>query len=101
MEDTVQRYSAATKSFEQPVSSKTEKILALGLVKRIADGLYEVLPIPGYNITTYTIREAYGQISCNCQGYHKNRHCAHTDAVRIFRERTETRDQQMQMHLPL
>lgn len=101
MEDTVQRYNAATRKLEQPVSSKTEKILAQGLVKRIVVGLYEVLPIPGYNITTYTIRESYGQLSCNCQGFHKNHRCAHVDAIRIFRERTETREEQLQAHLPL
>jgi len=90
----IQHYEASTGTFAQPVSYKVKKLLELELIKKIADGVYQVLPIPGYNITPYTIREQIGRLACNCQGYRKYNRCSHAEAVRIYRERTETKEQQ-------
>lgn len=97
----VQHYNVATRKLEQPIDGKVKKLLDLALVKKIRTGLYQVSPIPDYNITTYIIQEAYGRLVCNCQGFHARKHCAHVDAVRIFRERTESGTEQLQMNLPL
>ena len=94
MQQAVQHYSASSQTFEQPINYKVRRILDLGLIHRITDGLYEILPIPGYNITTYTVRENMGRLHCNCQAGRKH-DCSHTQAVRIFRERTEAKEQQM------
>lgn len=94
MVETIQHYDASTRKLEQPLNYKVKRLLELGLIRRITDGLYEVLPIPGYNITTYTIKEHMGRLFCNCQAGRK-RDCSHAQAVRIYRERTESREQQL------
>lgn len=97
MGEAVQRYDVGTKKLTQPLSYKVRRILELGLIARITDGVYQCLPIPGYNITTYTIKEQMGRLICNCQAGRKGRECSHSQAVRIFRERTESKEQQFHM----
>ena len=98
MEEPIQHYDHTTKSLQQPENYKVRKLLELGLVKKIVDGLYEILPIPGYNISTYTVKEQMGRLSCNCQAGRKGRDCSHVRAVRIFRTNTE-RLQEEQLHI--
>lgn len=96
--ETVQHYDSSTKTFAQPVNQKVRKLIELGLISRITDGVYQCLPIPGYNISTYTIKELYGQFICNCQMGRKGRECSHVRAVRIYREQTESTKEQ-QLHI--
>jgi len=98
MVETIQHYNAGTRTFEQPVSQKIKKLLELGLVRKITDGLYQCLPIPGYNITTYTIRELMGRLACNCQRGRKGLECSHVRAVRIYQNQTEHIKEE-QLHL--
>jgi len=93
MTQEIQHYDVATKTFTQPLNYKIKKLLELSLVTRITDGLYQVNPIPGYNITTYRVQERFGRLLCNCQNGKNN--CAHAQAVRIYREQTESREQQL------
>jgi len=95
---TLQHYDAATRKFAQPANYKVKKLLELGKISKVADGIYSVAPIPGYNITTYTIREYFGQLLCNCQAGRKGRECSHVRAVRIYQEQTEhAKEQQLHM----
>lgn len=98
MVETIQSYDASTKTFAQPVNQKVRKLLELGKISKVTDGIYQCLPIPGYNITTYTIKEHFGQLICNCQMGRKGRECSHVRAVRIYQEQTERiREQQLHM----
>lgn len=93
---TIQRYNHTKQALEKPLSHKVKKLIELGLVRKVTDGVYECLPIPGYNITTYTIRETMGKLVCNCQAGRKGRECSHIQAVRLFKEKTEnTKEQQL------
>lgn len=98
MDSSVQHYDASTKKFEQPVNQKVKKLLDLGKVSKVTDGIYQCLPIPGYNITTYTIREHFGSLLCNCQAGRKGRECSHVKAVRIYKSQTES-EKEHQLHL--
>jgi hypothetical protein len=98
MVETIQHYNAGTRTFAQPVNQKVKKLLELGLISRITDGLYQCLPIPGYNITTYTIRELMGRLTCNCQRGRKELECSHVRAVRIYQDQVEHIKQE-QLHL--
>ncbi len=95
MGQVIQHYNPAAKTFSQPVNAKVKKLIELGLINKLSDGVYSISPIPGYNITNYTVRELMGRLTCNCQGYRKYNRCAHADAVRIYREKTEPKEQQM------
>lgn len=96
--ETIQKYNPSVKSFEQSANYKVKKLLEMGLVSKVTDGVYSVLPIPGYNITTYTIKEHFGQLICNCQMGRKGRECSHVRAVRIYQEQTEhIKEQQLHM----
>jgi len=96
--ETIQHYDAKTKTFEHPVNQKVKKLLELGKISRVTYGVYQCLPIPGYNITTYTIKEHFGQLICNCQMGRKGRECSHVRAVRIYQDQTEhVKEQQLHM----
>lgn len=99
MDKTIQCYEASTKTFEQPVSYKVKKLLELKLISKQSDGLFRCLPIPGYNSTTYTIREIASSLFCNCQAGRKGRECAHIRAVRIHKQQTEPKEQQLCLNI--
>lgn len=94
----IQSYEARTKTFAQATSYKVRRLLELGLISRITDGVYQALPIPGYNITTYTIKEQFGRLVCNCQAGRKGRECSHVRAVRVYQGQTES-EKERQLHL--
>jgi len=93
----LQHYEASTKTFEQPVGYKVRKLLELGKINKVTDGVYAATPIPGYNITTYTIREHFGRLLCNCQKGRKGGTCAHIEAVRLYRAQTEPKEEQLHL----
>lgn len=84
-----------TKTF---VNHKVKKLVELGKIVRVTDGIYQCLPIPGYNISTYTIREYFGRLLCNCQAGRKGRDCSHIQAVRVYREKVE-HVREVQLHI--
>ena len=99
MDAAIQRYNKDTKALEQPLSYKVRRLLDLpsmrhGYIKKLASGVYEAAPIPGYNRTTYTIRQSLGELFCNCQGFGKRKYCSHTKAVMIYKEKTEQPEKQ-------
>lgn len=65
---------------------KAHKLLTLEKVYKVTEGEYRVMPIPGYNTTTYTVKEIMGKLVCTCQKHH---HCSHALAVFLFIEQTE------------
>ena len=94
----VQHYDANAKTFAQPVNQKVKILLECGLISKVTDGIYSAAPIPGYNITRYTIREHFGRLLCNCQKGRKGGDCSHTQAVRIYQCQVEhTKEQQLHM----
>ena len=102
MDAAIQRYNKDTKALEQPLSYKVRRLLDLpsmrnGYIKKLACGVYIVLPIPGYNRTTYTIRQNFTELICNCQGFGKRKYCSHTKAVMIYKEKTEQPEKQMRL----
>jgi len=98
MKTGVQSYDPATRRFENPVDAKVRRLLTLGCIKRVTDGLYECLPIAGYNTKTYSIRECFGRLMCNCQKGRKGAECSHAKAVKIYREEVEGIKEE-QLHL--
>lgn len=96
--EAIQHYDASTKTFAQSVSQKVKRLLELGKISKITDGLYQCLPIPGYNISTYSIREHFGRLLCNCQKGRKGGECSHVQAVRIFKKATENLHEE-QLHI--
>jgi len=50
-------------------------------------GIYEILPIEGYNTRTYTVEYDGDCSTCNCQHYVKNgTACSHIAAVALYRK---------------
>ena len=45
MDAAIQRYNKDTKALEQPLSYKVRRLLYLGCIKKLASGVYIVLPI--------------------------------------------------------
>jgi len=99
MVEKIQSYDSATRGFAQPVSYKVKKLLELGRISCLGEARYQVLPIPGYNYTTYNVKEQMGKLMCTCQKGRKGLECSHIVAVRIYRDMTEPKHQQKQMHL--
>jgi len=97
MDAAIQRYNKDTKALEQPLSYKVQRLLDLRCIKKLASGVYECAPIPGYNRTTYTIKQSLGELFCNCQGFGKRKYCSHTKAVMIYKEKTEQPEKQMRL----
>jgi len=97
MDAAIQRYNKDTKALEQPLSYKVRRLLYLGCIKKLASGVYIVLPIPGYNRTTYTIRQNFTELICNCQGFGKRKYCSHIKAVMIYKQKTEQPEKQMRL----
>ena len=102
MDAAIQRYNKDTKALEQPLSYKVRRLLDLpsmrnGYIKKLDCGVYEVAPIPGYNRTTYTIRQNFTELICNCQGFGKRKYCSHTKAVMIYKQKTEQPEKQMRL----
>ena len=99
MNQPIQKYDKE-KGLLQPVGYKVARFLELGCIRKATDGVtffYECAPIPGYNKTTYTIRETLGELFCNCQGFYKRKDCSHAQAVRIYKQRTESINTQMRL----
>ncbi|RJO64187.1 MAG: hypothetical protein C4540_04725 [Candidatus Omnitrophota bacterium] len=88
-------YEMGTKAF---MNQKVKKLIELNKISRVTDGIYQCLPIPGYNISTYTIKEYFGKLLCNCQAGRKGRECSHIQAVRIYQERVE-HSREVQLHI--
>lgn len=61
------------------VRDKAMRLVRLDLVEETPWG-FNVLPIPGYNKTTYSIVDS----QCNCQGFKKSGSCSHTLAVQYY-----------------
>ena len=95
--ETIQKYDFKVKALEKSVNYKVKKLLELGLIKKESYGVYIVLPIPGYNRTTYTIRQNFTELICNCQGFGKRKYCSHTKAVMIYKQKTEQPEKQMRL----
>jgi hypothetical protein len=91
---TIQHYDHIAGKFEQKPSYKVKKLLELNRIKCLCFGVYECLPIDGYNTRTYVIRESYGKYVCNCQGYRKKNDCSHVQAVIRYKEKTEPGEKQ-------
>jgi hypothetical protein len=61
--------------------AKAEKLLESHRVESIGPGVYNVIGDHG----TYTVvLDLWGNVSCNCQGYLKNKRCSHALAVKIL-----------------
>lgn len=70
------------KELEGTQFTKAKKFLSLGLIRFNADHSFSVLPIKGYNITTYLIKDG----ECNCQFYCKTkRDCSHILAIKLYK----------------
>lgn len=73
-------------TFGHAAQYKAHKLLRLERVYKVTDGEYRIMPILGYNRTTYTVKEIMGKLTCSCQKHH---HCSHMLAVHLFIEQTE------------
>jgi len=75
------------------IITKAKKFNELGLVKYNSESKdWSILPIPGYNKTTYTVFGTQGHFVCNCQFYNTvSKHwehptCSHIQAVKFWLE---------------
>lgn len=69
--------------------TKAKKLVDMNLVKPVSDNKWDILPIKGYNSTTYRVTKAQfaDSYECNCQGYSKyGDRCSHTVAVKFYEE---------------
>ena len=89
MSETIQHYDHLTQKLTQPFNKKAQKLIELGNITKVTDGLYSCAPIPGYNTRTYAIRESMGETRCNCQAGRKGRECSHIQAVRMWQSKNE------------
>jgi hypothetical protein len=78
-------FNAETGKLEGDQASKARKLVSLGLVRRAEfKDTFDILPIEGYNTTTYVVsRDGIGW-SCTCQWARKGRTCSHQLAVELF-----------------
>lgn len=76
-------------TFSHAAQYKAQKLLRLSRIHKATDGEYLVLPILGYNSTTYVVKEIMGKLTCNCQRGRSGRRCSHMLAVHLFIEHTE------------
>lgn len=69
---------------------KAEIILLRNCIQKLGDTQWNVLPIKGYNSTTYNIISVEGDFQCNCQGFKSKQKtdgfgsCSHILAVKQF-----------------
>jgi len=77
-------YDVMSQKVTGRVKDKARAFVQKGLVSKSSKYEYSVLPIKGYNKTTYTI-STRGDYSCNCQFYVKTgRYCSHCLAVMLY-----------------
>jgi hypothetical protein len=60
---------------------KAKKFLEFNCVEKVNQEEWTMLPIQGYNTTTYKIKLVGDQLVCNCQGFKTNKYCSHCLAV--------------------
>ena len=78
-------YDRYLEELKGSVISKARKFNRLNLVKRTGENSFAVLPIPGYNSSTYTVTFEDETGTCNCQANRiNNRVCSHMMAVSLF-----------------
>lgn len=67
---------------------KARRFVELNLVKTTEfSSIFKILPIEGYNSTTYTIEEHAGVYRCNCQFGASGKTCSHVLAVELFKKK--------------
>ena len=81
------RWDAMSKTLSGSQKSKALKFNRNNLIKPDGKGSFQVLPIEGYNTTTYTV-DYNGGWKCNCQWHCKNNaDCSHILAVMLYLKR--------------
>lgn len=84
-------------TFTRVAQYKAHRLIRLSRVHKVNDSEYLVLPILGYNSTTYKIKPIMGKLTCTCQRGRKDAHCTHALAVFLFIEQTDgIKDRQLQ-----
>lgn len=94
MPQEIQRWDKFLRRLKHPCRKKILTLLEMNLIE--GDGIagkWKILPIPGYNITTYEVNYSRfsGWWDCNCQGFATKGKCAHILAVKLWlKQRGET-----------
>lgn len=66
----IQYYDHIKRELKHSQRHKAMKFLEHNCIIPAADGIYQCLPIPGYNTRVYILKQKPdGSWSCNCQGY--------------------------------
>jgi hypothetical protein len=85
--DQVQFYDHITKTLKKSQKEKSNKFVKMDLIKPIAENIFHVEPIKGYNVRIYTVD--MNNRTCNCQYGSKGKPCSHLFAVIQFLRKQE------------
>ena len=91
---TVQIYSSTARELLQTQQHKIKKFIEHKCIEYAGNGVFICKPIPGYNKTTYEMKQnEKGDFECNCQYFQKykkigeRRFCSHLGALYEFFKR--------------
>ena len=96
----LQHYDTVLRRLRYPQRLKVMRLLEMGCVERKGEQLYIVHPVPGYNVTTYTVLHVDRAWVCDCQGFMTKLKrgtpepsCSHIMACRLCHNRYHTHQQ--------
>lgn len=78
-------YDHISQTLHGSQKQKALKFNRLKLIQYLGHGAFICLPIKGYNKSTYTMKKAQGEWTCNCQWFVKNSlQCSHLIALFLY-----------------